>query len=88
MDLTMTSFADQTELLVLFATFRTAAAKELQMELIIPFWTIRSAETEEGKQNCSSRFGPFMQQKLHSSVPLHSGGGLRPMSTRWKDLEV
>jgi len=46
LDSTTTSFAEQTELLVSFAAFRTAAAKELQMELIIPFWNIRSAETE------------------------------------------
>ena len=55
----MTSFADQTELLVPFATFRTAAMKELQMELIIPFWTIRSAETKEGQTELFIPFRTF-----------------------------
>jgi len=59
LDSTMTSFAEQTELLVPFATFHTAVAKELQMELIIPFWTIRSAETEEGQTELFIPFRTF-----------------------------
>ena len=55
----MTSFAEQTELLVLFATFHTATAKELQMELIIPFWNIHSAETEEGQTELFIPFRTF-----------------------------
>ena len=55
----MTSFAEQTELLILFATFHTAAAKELQMELIIPFWTIPAVEKEEEQMKLFILFRAF-----------------------------
>ena len=47
LDLTTTSFAEQTELLIPFPTFRVAAMEEGQMELFIPFWTFRAVEIEE-----------------------------------------
>ena len=44
---TTTSFAEQTELLVPFPTFRAATMEERQMELFIPFWTFHAAQIEE-----------------------------------------
>ena len=46
LDSTTTSFAEQTELLTPFQTFRITATEEEQMELFVPFPTIRAAAME------------------------------------------
>ena len=51
-----TSFAEQTELLVPFPTFRVATMEERRMDLFIPFWTFRVAEIEEER---TELFIPF-----------------------------
>lgn len=53
---TTTSFAEQTELLILFPTFRVATMEERRMDLFIPFWTFRVAEIEEER---TELFIPF-----------------------------
>ena len=79
---------EQPELLIPFVTFHTAAVKEAQTELIIPFLIIRTAEKEEEQMEL---FIPFWTiHAAETSFERNSSlrGGLRPMSTRSKDLEV